>query len=489
MSASLPAAGAAAPPTRIALAISRSTVARRLIYLWCSQYYIGHFLKDTLQLPRPPAGATPSQSRVPLATLRPERTVSLPAGEVVRLEKHYEHEYGMPSTHAMNSVSMPTYVLYLSLIEGGGRYTGSPTALVVLAVIWASSCIMSRFYLGVHSPADVIVGIGHGLTMLLLNIAYGDAIDAWVLGARHWIPMVMVIVVVATIAYPRPERPMWVPTPGDTVLIVACMAGITVAANARADAHAASALIRFSGPDFATAAGWGSLLLRLTIGYSILFVTRAVAKAACMAVIPRLLGPAYGPADDHSIQPHLDAQRWRAEQERLVAYRRAKGEVGSKTGGDGDRGAGGLPLPPAIDTAGTPRIGLPLSDPDRVITPGGPGLRGALPLRLGALGGDGTASEPSSVVPSSRAGDATSPAFPLPADSPATAAAAPSRLPSSTGIAQSAAVPPDRVLIPPGRRYAVELPTKIVTYSAVGINAVFLVPWLLQKLGLAHYGL
>jgi len=45
------------------------------------------------------------------------------------------------------------------------------------------------------------------------------------------------------------------------------------------------------------------------------------------------------------------------------------------------------------------------------------------------------------------------------------------------------------VLIPAARRYAIELPTKIVTYGLVGLNVSYGVPVLLQYLGLAQYGI
>ena len=69
-------------------------VARRMIVFWCLYMYIGQATKDLLKIPRPPSPP------------------------VVRIEKRYALEYGMPSTHAMTGLGMPFTILYLVY----GRY-------------------------------------------------------------------------------------------------------------------------------------------------------------------------------------------------------------------------------------------------------------------------------------------------------------------------------------------------------------------------------
>ncbi len=64
-------------------------VARRMLYFWCLYMYIGQATKDLLKIPRPPSPP------------------------VVRIERRYALEYGMPSTHAMTGLGMPFTILYL----------------------------------------------------------------------------------------------------------------------------------------------------------------------------------------------------------------------------------------------------------------------------------------------------------------------------------------------------------------------------------------
>ena len=65
-------------------------IARRLIVLWVFTMYTGQALKDVLCWPRP----------------------SCPP--VLRLEEHYNNEYGMPSTHAIAGSIIPFGLVYFS---------------------------------------------------------------------------------------------------------------------------------------------------------------------------------------------------------------------------------------------------------------------------------------------------------------------------------------------------------------------------------------
>ena len=65
-------------------------VGRRLCVFWCIFMYLGQATKDIVRWPRPPAPP------------------------VIRIEKRYELEYGMPSTHAMVGAGLPFAILILT---------------------------------------------------------------------------------------------------------------------------------------------------------------------------------------------------------------------------------------------------------------------------------------------------------------------------------------------------------------------------------------
>jgi membrane-associated phospholipid phosphatase len=169
-------------------------VARRLVYLWASAYYIGQMSKDVLRLPRPPPAVT-IDCTGPSTVLRAWRTPTpkpygridprLGPNGIVRLERHYETEGGMPSTHSMNAVSMPWLIVSLLVSLSPPSPDASPSAplsafhtgLYVIGVLWTVLCISSRLYMGVHSPADMVVGAGLGNVL-------AHHLDA-VVGAKH----------------------------------------------------------------------------------------------------------------------------------------------------------------------------------------------------------------------------------------------------------------------------------------------------------------
>ena len=66
---------------------------RRLVLVWSMLMYVGQALKDIIRWPRP----------------------AMPP--VVQLEQKWSLEYGMPSTHAMLGLAMPTSVLLFTMAK------------------------------------------------------------------------------------------------------------------------------------------------------------------------------------------------------------------------------------------------------------------------------------------------------------------------------------------------------------------------------------
>ena len=133
-------------------------------------FYLNQGLKDVIRWPRPP----------------------MPP--VVRLEQRWAAEYGMPSTHAMMALSLPMSVIiftintpYVWVWVTIGRYSISLSSFFktwfgLFLSFWCVVVCCCRLYLGMHSVADVLAGLGVAAFLLLFTIPIGNSFNlhfAW----------------------------------------------------------------------------------------------------------------------------------------------------------------------------------------------------------------------------------------------------------------------------------------------------------------------
>ena len=110
----------------------------------------GQLVKDLLELPRPSEGKQ--------------------NGGVVRLERHFETEYGFPSTHTISGVLPVTYILDLLKI---GVVTNRLLSYS-LGGLYLISIMASILFVGIHSLPDLLGGLGIGI--ILATVLQVDSI-------------------------------------------------------------------------------------------------------------------------------------------------------------------------------------------------------------------------------------------------------------------------------------------------------------------------
>jgi len=169
------------------------------LLLWCVDPALGvrlsvvflfsiHFntsLKDLLAQPRP-------------YDLRPE----------IRLSA--AHGYGLPSGHAQSAV------VVWGVLAGAIRRRWAWAAAALLALLIG----LSRVYLGVHFPTDVLAGWGIGVAVLGLYLAVGGHVERWLSSCRLREQLVMAVAVPFALFVLHPAK--------DTTSTMGALAGLGV---------------------------------------------------------------------------------------------------------------------------------------------------------------------------------------------------------------------------------------------------------------------
>ncbi|XP_020271948.1 lipid phosphate phosphatase delta-like [Asparagus officinalis] len=124
-------------------------------------------------------------------------------------EKENAMEYGLPLSHALNTVCLSEYLLYYFLTCGAER--DNITILVGFVLVFTKVMLIAiaRMYLGMHSLLDVMAGISFGVVILAFWIKVHGYVDDFVINGQNVTSFMAILSLLLCFAYPTPE----VPTP------------------------------------------------------------------------------------------------------------------------------------------------------------------------------------------------------------------------------------------------------------------------------------
>ncbi|RXH81255.1 hypothetical protein DVH24_005169 [Malus domestica] len=163
-------------------------LARQITLLMAFCDYMGNCIKDVVSAPRP---------RCP-----PVRRIT-----ATKDEEDNALEYGLPSSHTLNTVCLSGFLLHYIL-----SYTQIEDAHVKIAG-FALVCLLvgfiglGRIYLGMHSPIDVISGLAIGLVILWLWLSVYKYVDSFVVSEQNVTSFWAGLSLILLFAYPTPEFP------------------------------------------------------------------------------------------------------------------------------------------------------------------------------------------------------------------------------------------------------------------------------------------
>jgi len=169
-------------------------LARLLTVLMALCIYAGNALKDTICSDRPD-------------WTRGVKLVGQHQGSFI--------EYGLPSTHTVNTICMLVYVTHFYNFHGpgGGKWLHQTfmadvrmEVLLSVVTVWTLIVMHGRLYLGMHSPIDVVCGIVVAFLLLAFFIPLEDFIDAWITSGHSVYIYQPCLAITQLFCYPRPLR-------------------------------------------------------------------------------------------------------------------------------------------------------------------------------------------------------------------------------------------------------------------------------------------
>ncbi|OOF93130.1 hypothetical protein ASPCADRAFT_209748 [Aspergillus carbonarius ITEM 5010] len=241
-----------------------ASLGRGMVHLLASGVFFSGFIKDLLCLPRP---LSPPLQRITMS------------GSAAL-------EYGFPSTHSTNAVSVAVYAL--SLLNSPESTLGPQANFILQGItyLYVISIVLGRLYCGMHGFSDVITGCLLGAFLAYLQYTFGPVIDEYVLAATgKGVTLVVLLILGLVRVHPEPADDC--PCFDDSVAFAGVMVGAQVAYW-----HIAKSSMGLDEPVPATVpfeferVGAVKTALRLIIGVLVLFTWRALTKPFLLRVLP-----------------------------------------------------------------------------------------------------------------------------------------------------------------------------------------------------------
>lgn len=251
-------------------------LAWRLTFLLAFAMFVGNAMKDLVCAPRPAAFMDEDgHPRVSAHQETSELTISA-------------QEFGLPSSHTLNSCVMSFYIIYF-LLERGLISTYTGRCLYVASSGWIAFIAFSRMYLGMHTPIDVLGGMLGGVAVLNFYITVDDELEAFLLSAQSpsgELLRILTLLLAAALVlrcHPKPVRNT--PSFGDSSAFVAVTFGMSSGVSRIYGKHLFKGLIW--GSVLASGGAW-AVLKRLGLGFVLVAANQTVAKRVALTIVPPL---------------------------------------------------------------------------------------------------------------------------------------------------------------------------------------------------------
>ncbi|KAF2747837.1 sphingosine-1-phosphate phosphohydrolase-like protein [Sporormia fimetaria CBS 119925] len=241
-----------------------TNLARALVHMLAAGIFWSGFLKDLVCLPRP---LSP-----PLYRISMSGSAAL--------------EYGFPSSHSTNAVSVAVYIIHMLRQSSDQHHPQVYLAVQGLAYFYAISIVIGRLYCGMHGFLDVIVGSLLGAGIAMAQIVFGNWFDFWITDgpvANFLITVLVVLVLVRVHPEPADDCPCF----DDSVAFAGVVIGAQLAAwHYSGTSFSIDTPIPSTVPFDFHRVGLLKTTVRTLMGVVLIFVWRATMKPTLFKVLP-----------------------------------------------------------------------------------------------------------------------------------------------------------------------------------------------------------
>ncbi|KAG5615793.1 hypothetical protein H5410_015617 [Solanum commersonii] len=268
-------------------------LARQMTLLMALCDYIGNCIKDVVCAPRPSAP--------------PVRRIT-----ATEDEKENALEYGLPSSHTLNTVCLSGFLLQyiLSYTQNDDAITG--LAGLVIVCLFVFFIALGRIYLGMHSLIDIIAGLAFGLAILASWLSVHKYIDYFIVSgqngpgnalevpeAERFASFWAVLCFLLLFAYPTPQLPT--PSFEFHTAFNGVALGIVIGVHQTYHQFHHESVPRVFTPQLTLPAFLG----RLIVGYPTILLVRFCSKALAKWMLPMLANALGIPVRSSSYVPSL----------------------------------------------------------------------------------------------------------------------------------------------------------------------------------------
>ncbi|KAF9993736.1 hypothetical protein BGZ65_010703, partial [Modicella reniformis] len=195
-------------------------------------------------------------------------------------------EYGFPSSHSTNAISVALFLYCHLLTTDPSSWSPYTRELSILGlVIYAVSIVYGRLYCGMHSITDCVGGSLIGIAIWAVQWTFRHTIEYYMVSPVWWVPPLVVATGIFLVSI-SPDPVDDCPCFDDCVAFIAVMMGLIPASI-----HFASSSYSSNYPvpatiPYSTDLGVVKSALRLIFGVATLFVWRLMAKKVLYVLLP-----------------------------------------------------------------------------------------------------------------------------------------------------------------------------------------------------------